>query len=36
VLSREVGENVPIEEIRQSAEDLYLFEKGLARVKLYF
>jgi hypothetical protein len=32
VLTREAGENVPIEEIRASAEDLYLFEKQLARV----
>lgn len=31
VMTREAGENVPIEELKASAEDLYAFEKQLAR-----
>ena len=35
VLTREAGDNVAIEELRASAEDLYSFEKQLARVNIF-
>ena len=32
VLTRETGDNVPVEEIRKSADAIYEFERELARV----
>ncbi len=32
VLTREIGDNVPIEDLRKSAEEIYEFERQLAMV----